>query len=131
MDGIEHPARLTVGVVGAGRVGAVLGAALARAGHRVVAVVGRERGARRERAETLLPGVPLVDVARCRGGAPSWCCSTVPDDALPDLVAGLTATGAWQAGPDRGAHRRAGTASACWNRRRAHHVHRRWPCTRR
>ena len=33
-----HPARLTIGVIGAGRVGTVLGAALARAGHRVVAV---------------------------------------------------------------------------------------------
>ena len=32
----ERPARLAVGVVGAGRVGAVLGAALARAGHHVV-----------------------------------------------------------------------------------------------
>ena len=35
MDGIEHPARLTVGVVGAGRGGAVQGAALPRAAHRV------------------------------------------------------------------------------------------------
>ncbi|MCW2614769.1 MAG: NADH-ubiquinone oxidoreductase, partial [Frankiales bacterium] len=34
---MDTPARLTVGVVGTGRVGAVLGAALARAGHRVVA----------------------------------------------------------------------------------------------
>ncbi|MDQ6875728.1 MAG: oxidoreductase, partial [Actinomycetota bacterium] len=36
----ERPARLQVGVVGCGRVGSVLGAALARAGHRVVAVSG-------------------------------------------------------------------------------------------
>lgn len=34
------PRLLTVGVIGAGRVGAVLGAALAAAGHRVVAVAG-------------------------------------------------------------------------------------------
>jgi predicted short-subunit dehydrogenase-like oxidoreductase (DUF2520 family) len=34
----ERPARLDVGVVGVGRVGAVIGAALARAGHRLVAV---------------------------------------------------------------------------------------------
>src|SRR5690606_42032671 len=33
----DRPARLAVGVVGAGRVGTALGAALARAGHRVVA----------------------------------------------------------------------------------------------
>ena len=36
----ERPGRLAVGVVGSGRVGSVLGAALARAGHQVVAVSG-------------------------------------------------------------------------------------------
>ncbi len=36
----DRPARLDVGVVGTGRVGAVLGAALGRAGHRVVAAYG-------------------------------------------------------------------------------------------
>ena len=40
----ERPARLDVGVVGAGRVGAVLGAALQRVGHRVVAVSGVSEG---------------------------------------------------------------------------------------
>ena len=35
-----RPARLAVGVVSAGRVGAVLGAALAAAGHHVVAASG-------------------------------------------------------------------------------------------
>ncbi|MGZ6811995.1 MAG: oxidoreductase, partial [Blastococcus sp.] len=34
------PARLCVGIVGAGRVGAVLGAALSAAGHDVVAAAG-------------------------------------------------------------------------------------------
>src|SRR5260370_9193217 len=33
----SHPARLRVGVIGAGKVGVVLGAALAQAGHTVVA----------------------------------------------------------------------------------------------
>jgi predicted short-subunit dehydrogenase-like oxidoreductase (DUF2520 family) len=32
-----HPARLGVGVIGAGRVGSVLAVALGRAGHRIVA----------------------------------------------------------------------------------------------
>ena len=96
MDGIEHPARLTVGVVGAGRVGAVLGAALARAGHRVTGAYAVS-DASRERAATLLPGVPVADVPTVVSGA-ELVLLAVPDDALADLVAGLAATGAWQAG---------------------------------
>jgi predicted short-subunit dehydrogenase-like oxidoreductase (DUF2520 family) len=96
VDGIEHPARLTVGVVGAGRVGAVLGAALARSGHRVTGAYAVS-AASRERAEALLPGVPVADVPAVVAGA-ELVLLAVPDDALADLVAGLAATGAWQAG---------------------------------
>ncbi len=88
--------RLSVGVVGAGRVGAVLGAALGRAGHVVVAASGVSEASRR-RAQALLPGVPLLpadDVAR----AASLVLLCVPDDALADLVAGLAGTGALRAG---------------------------------
>jgi predicted short-subunit dehydrogenase-like oxidoreductase (DUF2520 family) len=91
-----HPARLTVGVVGAGRVGSALGAALARAGHRVVAASAVSE-ASRERASRYLPGVPLTEppdvVARAE-----LVLLTVPDDALPGLVTGLAATGAELAG---------------------------------
>ncbi len=96
MDGIEHPARLTVGVVGAGRVGAVLGAALARAGHRVTGAYAVS-GESRARAASLLPGVPLVDVPSIVADA-ELVLLAVPDDALGPLVAGLSATDAWQAG---------------------------------
>ena len=96
MDGIEHPARLTVGVVGAGRVGAVLGAALARAGHRLTGAYAVS-DASRARAADLLPGVPLADVATVVAGA-ELVLLAVPDDALPHLVSGLSATGGWQAG---------------------------------
>ncbi|GAA4349594.1 Rossmann-like and DUF2520 domain-containing protein [Angustibacter luteus] len=92
----QRPARLDVGVVGAGRVGAVLGAALARAGHRVVAASAVSR-ASTERAAALLPGVPLrqvPDVVR----AADLVLLTVPDDELPALVRGLADTGAWPAG---------------------------------
>ena len=68
MDGIEHPARLTVGVVGAGRVGAVLGAALARAGHQVTGVYAVSQESR-ARAADLLPGVPVLDVPSVVAGA--------------------------------------------------------------
>jgi predicted short-subunit dehydrogenase-like oxidoreductase (DUF2520 family) len=92
----ERPARLAVGVVGAGRVGAVLGAALVRAGHHVVAVSGVSE-ASRTRAADLLPGVPVLppeDVVR----ASELVLLAVPDDSLADLVAGLSATDAWRAG---------------------------------
>ena len=92
----EHPARLTVGIVGAGRVGAVLGAALARAGHRVTGV-SAVSGASRARAESLLPGVPVRPVPQVVEAA-ELIVLAVPDDVLGDLVAGLAATDAWQAG---------------------------------
>ncbi|MEO5608593.1 MAG: DUF2520 domain-containing protein [Ornithinibacter sp.] len=93
---MEHPARLTVGVVGAGRVGAVLGAALARAGHQVTGVYAVSQ-ASRARAADLLPAVPVLDVPSVVAGA-ELVVLAVPDDALGPLVAGLCATSAWQAG---------------------------------
>lgn len=92
----ERPARLDVGVVGAGRVGAVLGAALARAGHRVVAASAVSQ-ASRERAAALLPGVPLVAVPDVVARS-ELVLLAVTDDDLPALVRGLGETGVWQAG---------------------------------
>ncbi|XVX20952.1 Rossmann-like and DUF2520 domain-containing protein [Actinomycetota bacterium] len=92
----EHPARLRVGVVGSGRVGSVLGAALRRAGHDVVAVSAVSEQSR-ARAEALLPGVPVREVAEVVGAA-ELVLLTVPDDALGPLVSGLAETGALQAG---------------------------------
>jgi predicted short-subunit dehydrogenase-like oxidoreductase (DUF2520 family) len=91
-----HDARLSVGVVGAGRVGAVLGAALVRAGHDVTAVSAVSDDSVR-RAGALLPGVPVLPVDQVPRGA-SLVILAVPDDALADLVAGLAATGALQPG---------------------------------
>ncbi|HEX2498245.1 MAG TPA: DUF2520 domain-containing protein [Actinomycetes bacterium] len=88
----DRPARLTVGVIGTGRVGAVLGAALRRAGHTVIAGSAVSE-ASRTRAEALLPGVPLVD-PRSVAEQADLLLLTVPDDALGDLVAGLAETGA-------------------------------------
>ena len=87
-----RPARLRVGVVGAGRVGSVLGAALARAGHEVVAASAVSQ-ASLDRVDALLPGVavlPVDEVAR----RSSLLLLTVPDDALGEVVGGLAATGA-------------------------------------
>ncbi|HEX3221013.1 MAG TPA: Rossmann-like and DUF2520 domain-containing protein [Nocardioides sp.] len=85
-----------VGVVGAGRVGAVLAAALRSAGHDLVAVAG-ESDASRRRAAELLPGVPVrkpTDVAR----SCDVLLLTVPDDMLGNVVAMLTASGAIRPG---------------------------------
>ena len=91
---MTHP--LTVGVVGAGRVGAVLAAALRAAGHDVVAAAG-ESDASRSRIANLLPGVPNTkpSVAARRS---DLLLLTVPDDMLPNVVAMLSASGAIHAG---------------------------------
>ncbi|MCT2590029.1 DUF2520 domain-containing protein [Streptomyces sp. N2-109] len=92
----DRPARLSVGVVGTGRVGSALAAALRLAGHRPVAASGVSDASRR-RAAALLPGVPLVGPAEVLARA-DLVLLTVPDDALPGLVAGLAETGAVRQG---------------------------------
>jgi len=87
-----HPARLTVSVIGAGRVGVTLGVALAKAGHEVVAVTAVSQ-ASRDRAAERLPGVPVTEPHEAAARA-SLILLCVPDDTLPGLVAGLAATGA-------------------------------------
>lgn len=92
----DRPARLCVGVVGAGRVGSVLGAALGRAGHRVVAT-SAVSDTSRARARALLPGVPVVPPEEVLALA-DLVLLTVPDDELPGLVDGLASAGAVRAG---------------------------------
>jgi len=93
---MSGPPRLRVGIVGAGRVGAVLGAALRRAGHDVIAV-SAVSDLSRLRAEALLPGVPIRSVPEVISDADLVLLS-VPDDVLPGLVAGLVDTGTIHAG---------------------------------
>jgi predicted short-subunit dehydrogenase-like oxidoreductase (DUF2520 family) len=95
-DPRDRPARLTVGVIGTGRVGPPLAASLELAGHRPVAASGVSDASRR-RAEVLLPGVPLVAPEEVLRRA-ELVLLTVPDDALPPLVAGLAETGAVRPG---------------------------------
>lgn len=94
--GPARPGRLGVGVVGAGRVGAVLGSALRAVGHPVVAASGIS-AASRDRVDALLAGVPLLEVPAVVERA-ELVLLTVPDDALGPLVAGLAELGAWQPG---------------------------------
>src|SRR3954468_22333931 len=85
-----------VGVVGAGRVGAVVAAALRAAGHEITAAAG-ESAASRTRIETLLPGVhgdkPTAVARSC-----DLLLLTVPDDMLANVVSMLSASGAIRAG---------------------------------
>ena len=90
MNASQRPARLSVGVVGAGRVGTALGAALALAGHHIVAVTAVSE-ASRERAAQRLSGVPIAPPQDVVAEA-DLVLLTVPDDVLPVLVAGLVAT---------------------------------------
>jgi predicted short-subunit dehydrogenase-like oxidoreductase (DUF2520 family) len=91
-----RPARLTVGVVSAGRVGAVVGAAWAAAGHHVAATSGVSR-ASVARAAALLPDVPLLSPDQVVAGV-DLALLAVPDDVLPGLVRGLAAAGSFRAG---------------------------------
>jgi predicted short-subunit dehydrogenase-like oxidoreductase (DUF2520 family) len=86
----EHPARLAVGVIGAGKAGTALGAALARAGHTVVAA-SAVSDASVERARTVFPGAVIAEPGQVLRRA-DLVLLTVPDDVLPGLVAGLAAT---------------------------------------
>lgn len=92
----HRPGRLGVGVISAGKVGAVLGAALRAAGHAVVGVHASSSESR-ERAAALLPDVPVLDVPTIVERS-ELVLLAVPDDQLPGLVSGLAQTGAWQPG---------------------------------
>ncbi|MGK2854823.1 MAG: Rossmann-like and DUF2520 domain-containing protein [Microbacteriaceae bacterium] len=95
VDGLR-PARLTVGIISAGRVGTALGVALERAEHIVVACSAISR-ASRDRAARRLPDtavLPVQDVA----GRVELLLLAVPDAELGALVSGLAATDAVRAG---------------------------------
>lgn len=92
----EDAPRLRVGVVSAGKVGAVLGAALQRAGHPVVAVSGVSDASLR-RAEELLPDAAVLPPDEVAVQA-DLVVLAVPDDVLGGLVRGLVATESLRAG---------------------------------
>ena len=87
----SRPGRLGVGIISAGRVGAVLGCALRAVEHQVVGVHAVSEDSR-ERAEMLLPGVPVLEVEEIVERA-ELVLLAVPDDALEPLVRGLADLG--------------------------------------
>ncbi|MDS1271924.1 DUF2520 domain-containing protein [Lipingzhangella sp. LS1_29] len=92
----QRPARLTVGIVGPGRVGSVLGMALSRAGHHVVASTALSQ-ASRDRVEQRLPTARIAEPTEVLEQA-DLVLLCVPDDTLGPLVQGLVNTGAPVAG---------------------------------
>ena len=94
--GGAHARHLRIGIIGAGRVGAVLGAALATAGHRVVAASGVS-AASVSRIERLLPSARVTAADEVPNGV-DLVVIAVPDDALGPLVLGLAEAGAFQPG---------------------------------
>jgi predicted short-subunit dehydrogenase-like oxidoreductase (DUF2520 family) len=92
----QRPARLAVGVIGAGRVGAVLGAALHRAGHHLIGVCAVSAASRR-RAADLMPEAPVLPPDEVAAAA-DLLLLAVPDDVLADLVGGLAVAAAVRPG---------------------------------
>lgn len=88
--------RLGVGIVGAGRVGPVLGAALAGAGHAIVGIA-TSSDRNRERAEVLLPSAPVLRIPDLIERS-ELVLLAVPGAALPEVVNGLALAGVWQPG---------------------------------
>ena len=77
---------MDVAVVGAGRVGTALAVLLARAGHRLVAVSGRD--ATRARTEKFLPGVTVIPAVEAVREA-ELVLIGVPDDAIAETADGI------------------------------------------
>ncbi|MDQ1597202.1 MAG: hypothetical protein QOI70_626 [Microbacteriaceae bacterium] len=101
LDGIGEDAkrrsgRLGIGIIGAGKVGPVIGAALASAGHAIVGISAISESSR-ERADAMLHGVPILEIPDIIERS-ELVILAVPAGELASLVAGLGVTGAWQPG---------------------------------
>ncbi|MEG0362540.1 MAG: NAD(P)-binding domain-containing protein, partial [Aurantimicrobium sp.] len=90
----QRDGRLGIGIIGAGKVGPILGAALAGAGHALVGISAISEESK-ERAQAILPDVPVLEVPRIVELS-ELVLIAVPDEELPDLVNGLA--GVWQPG---------------------------------
>jgi predicted short-subunit dehydrogenase-like oxidoreductase (DUF2520 family) len=93
---MQRSGRLGVGIIGAGHVGPVFGAALAGAGHAIVGISAVSQ-ASRDRAEAVLPGVPILEIPEIIERS-ELVILAVPEGELESLVRGLAATRVWQPG---------------------------------
>jgi predicted short-subunit dehydrogenase-like oxidoreductase (DUF2520 family) len=88
--------RLSVGIIGAGPVGTVLGQALAAAGHRIVGIATTSQE-NSERAESLLPDVSITSVPAILESA-DLVLLAIPADQIAPTVAGIAEAKMWRAG---------------------------------
>jgi predicted short-subunit dehydrogenase-like oxidoreductase (DUF2520 family) len=88
--------RLNVGVIGVGRAGGPIAAALDRAGHKVVSAYAVS-DVSRLRAESLIPSAQLKPLNEVVSDV-DLVLLAVPDDVLPGLVEGLSIAHVWQPG---------------------------------
>jgi predicted short-subunit dehydrogenase-like oxidoreductase (DUF2520 family) len=91
---MQRDGRLGVGIIGAGRVGPVLGAALAGAGHQLLGITS---GSDDERVAAVLPGVPVLDAPEVLRRS-ELVILAVPHDELPGIAAGFAEAGLVQMG---------------------------------
>ncbi|MGO2036006.1 MAG: Rossmann-like and DUF2520 domain-containing protein [Brevibacterium sp.] len=83
--------RLGIGIIGCGRLGASIGAAWRQAGHAIIGVSATS-AASLERAESMLPGVPVLDPDEIAERA-ELLLIAVPDGEIESLVTGLANLG--------------------------------------
>ncbi|MFM5904886.1 MAG: Rossmann-like and DUF2520 domain-containing protein [Micrococcales bacterium] len=88
--------RLTVGVIGAGPVGVVLGQALANAGH-LVAGISAVSAQNLDRVSAMLPQVELMDVPEILSSV-DLVLLAIPAEQLEPTITGWAEAGLWRAG---------------------------------
>lgn len=92
----EHHPSMSMGIVGAGKVGSVLASRFRADGYSISGVSGRS-AASRLRISTLLPGVPVMSPAEV-ADASDILVLAVPDDALIAVAEELASSGAVRPG---------------------------------
>lgn len=88
--------RLDLGVIGAGRVGPVVAAGLANAGHRIAGIATTSQDGR-DRVEALLGAAPVLTIPEVIAAA-DLVVLAIPGEEIGPLVAGLAEAGLWRAG---------------------------------
>lgn len=88
--------RMGIGIISAGKVGAVLGSALRAAGHQIIGAYATSEESV-DRLENLLPAVPALDVPTIVERS-EMVLLALPTAEIEPLVAGLANLKAWQSG---------------------------------